>query len=210
MSGNGAFANVATSPMGIPHWNGGGCVKSGPFVNFTVNLGPVTGLYREVTKNPMMGGRGYNPRCLRRDISKFTSSRSTSDANVTGLITKNDDYTSFQTAFEGVSGPPGVGGVHFGGHYTYGGDPGGDFFASSGDPMFFLHHASVDRTWWTWQNLKPETRTNEIGMTTSVFGFFAGKKGTLDDRVDLGVLGKELRISATMSALKGPFCYIYV
>jgi tyrosinase len=76
--------------------------------------------------------------------------------------------------------------------------------------MFFLHHASVDRTWWTWQNLKPETRTNEIGMTTSVFGFFAGKKGTLDDRVDLGVLGKELRISATMSALKGPFCYIYV
>jgi tyrosinase len=215
MSGNGMFANVTKHLMGppLPHWKGGGCIYNGPFVNFTANLGPVNGIYPEVKENPIPGGRGYNPRCLRRDISKFTSMHSTSDANVTDLITQNNDYTSFQTAFEDVSSKTvslGIGGVHFGGHYTYGGDPGGDFFASSGDPMFFLHHASVDRTWWIWQNLKPEKRTYETGMTTAMFNFPPSRNGTLDDSVDLGILGKDLQIRETVSSVKGPFCYIYV
>jgi len=44
---------------------GGGCVKSGPFKNMTVNLGPI-GL-PNTTAGPD-GGLGYNPRCLKRDV----------------------------------------------------------------------------------------------------------------------------------------------
>lgn len=44
---------------------GGGCVKTGPFANMTVNLGPV-GL-PNATAGPL-GGLGYNPRCLKRDV----------------------------------------------------------------------------------------------------------------------------------------------
>jgi tyrosinase len=44
---------------------GGGCVKTGPFGNMTVNLGPV-GL-PNATAGPL-GGLGYNPRCLKRDV----------------------------------------------------------------------------------------------------------------------------------------------
>ncbi len=28
-------------------------------------------------------------------------------------------------------------------------------FNSPGDPMFWLHHGMVDRTYWIWQNQKP-------------------------------------------------------
>ncbi|KAE9968346.1 hypothetical protein BLS_005896 [Venturia inaequalis] len=170
LSGNGEY--IAKLPLFddapvLPRGHGGGCIHSGPFSNFSVNLGPIAAYWQDVPQNPDAasarldhnpGGRGYNPRCIRRDISKRLSMFATSDANVTDLITNNNDYTSFQKALEATPSRAGYMGVHFGGHYTYGGDPGGDFYLSPGDPVFYFHHASVDRTWWTWQNLEPETR----------------------------------------------------
>jgi tyrosinase len=221
LSGNGVYiANLTLfndSPI-LPRGHGGGCVVSGPFANFTVNLGPVAAYWQEVPQNPdavsakmhrIPGGRGYNPRCLRRDISKQVSMHATSDANVTDLITNNDDYTSFQTALEATPARTGITGVHFGGHYTYGGDPGGDFYMSPGDPAFWLHHASVDRTWWTWQNLKPETRMYEVGMTLTMNNNPPSRKGELDDVVDMGLNGGKYRVRDLVSSLGGPFCYIY-
>lgn len=224
LSGNGAYvANLTPfdDAPSLPRGQGGGCVHSGPFTNFTVNLGPVSALWKEVVENPdanaakmhrIPGGRSYNPRCLRRDIVKQVSMHATSDSNVTDLITNNNDYTSFQTALEAVPNSistPGVAGVHFGGHYTFGGDPGGDFYTSPGDPAFWLHHASIDRTWWTWQNLKPGARTYEVGMTLTMYNFPPSRKGVLDDVVDLGVNGGEFRVRDLASSLGGPFCYVY-
>jgi tyrosinase len=34
---------------------------------------------------------------------------------------------------------------------------------SPGDPVFFLHHAWLDRLWWLWQSQDPETRLAEVG-----------------------------------------------
>jgi len=70
---------------------------------------------------------------------------------------------------------------------------------SPGDPVFFLHHAGIDQTWWTWQNLDPEKRTYEIGMTKTMFDSPPSEKGNVEDMVDLGVKDKEIKIRETMS-----------
>jgi tyrosinase len=58
--------------------------------------------------------------------------------------------------------------VHTAGHFTVGGDPGGDLFASPGDPYFFLHHAMIDRTYWTWQNLDLNNRQYALAGTSTL------------------------------------------
>jgi tyrosinase len=121
-------------------------------------------------------------------------------------------------------------GVHAGGHFWVGGDPGkpsstpsihksvptnkpypgGDLFASPGDPYFFLHHAQIDRTWWIWQNQDLATRQNAIAGTNTLFNFPPSANTTLDDLLDLGVLAPKLKIADAMSTLSDQFCYTYV
>jgi tyrosinase len=80
--------------------------------SFQVNLGPGFSLK-------------YNPRCLKRDISKSNAAHTTADKTY-ALITRSRDVASFQDTMQGVPG------VHAGGHFTIGGDPGSvsDFFLS--------------------------------------------------------------------------------
>lgn len=40
--------------------------------------------------------------------------------------------------------------------------------ASPSDPLFFLHHTNLDRLWWNWQQVAPDTRTYEIGEIENV------------------------------------------
>lgn len=96
------------------------------------------------------------------------------------------------------------------GHYTIGGDPGGDFFASPGDPAFWLHHAQIDRTWWIWQNQDLAVRQNIISGTITTLNDPPSRNGTLDDWLEMGVLGTGNTIRNLMSTTAGPLCYIYV
>ena len=57
----------------IPAGVGGGFVKTGPFANMSVNLGPVGGL-DGVAPGPD-GGLGYNPRGLKRDVGPAVNMR---------------------------------------------------------------------------------------------------------------------------------------
>lgn len=100
-------------------------------------------------------------------------------------------------------------GVHAGGHFYVGGDPGGDFFASPGDPWFFLHHGQIDRTWWIWQNQDLKTRQNAIAGTNTMFNAPPSANTTLDDIIDLGVLAPDIKIRDAMSTISDQFCYIY-
>jgi len=174
----------------------------------TVNLGPVSPTLAEpeVTAN---NGTIYNPRCLKRDVSSWVSSRWTTDANSTSLIEQNPDIYWFQTVMQGDFAN-GVYGVHTGGHFTIGGDPGGDLFTSPGDPAFFLHHAQIDRTWWMWQNQDIANRQNAISGTLTLNNSPPSRNGTLNDLVNLGVNAADIPIADLMSTVAGPFCYIYV
>lgn len=139
ISGNGEYYNHtgvgiptnADPDITIPAGVGGGCVTSGPFKNLTVNLGPAAPALTNVPANPQTNGLGYNPRCLRRDISTYCGTTSLQDANSTDLITQNTDIGSFQTVMQGLF-TEGQLGVHTAGHFLVGGDPGGDFFTSPG------------------------------------------------------------------------------
>ena len=81
MSGNGVFAEhnctdaLATGINCIPPGQGGGCVESGPFAKgkFTAN---VASLAPTLNAEGVVAGDylGYQPRCIRRDISQWLSS----------------------------------------------------------------------------------------------------------------------------------------
>lgn len=105
-------------------------------------------------------------------------------------------------------------GVHGGGHYTLGGDPGRDVFSSPGDPTFYLHHANIDRVWWIWQMLSPIERQSTDKAVAGSRTFLndpPSANGTLDDDVEFGyAAGPSRQIRDLMSTVRGPFCYIYL
>lgn len=207
---NGTFIPSAAQPeIRIPSGGGGGCIGSGPFVNHSVNLGPVVPAISFVEKNPQPDGLGYNARCIRRDISGYAASRWANDGNVTALITDSPHIGAFQTTLQGDFAS-GFLGVHTAGHFFVGGDPGGDIFSSPGDPYFYLHHAQIDRLWWIWQNLDPTAaRYLEIANTTTVNNTPPSRNATLDDIIELGVNAPGIKIRDAVDTMSGPFCYIY-
>ncbi|KAI9744548.1 MAG: hypothetical protein M1818_002077 [Claussenomyces sp. TS43310] len=215
MSGNGEYeAHNATEGLTtglnpIPPGPGGGCVKTGPFKNMTVNLGPVTPTLAEPEVHPASSLLAYNPRCLKRDVSQWVSSRYTKDSDTGDLIINYNDISSFQARMQG-NFSAGFYGVHTGGHFTIGGDPGGDLFSSPGDPAFYLHHGQIDRTWWIWQNQDMENRKSAIGGTITINNSPPSRNGTLDDMIDMVVNAPPIKISELLSTTEGPFCYIYV
>jgi len=216
MSGNGAYYSYSgvdipfpgSNEIHLPPQQGGGCVTSGPFKSMSVNLGPVVGLFADSPHNPQSNGLGYNPRCLRRDISSVASA-STSDRNTSDLIMDYSNIGDFQDTMQGDFAA-GLIGVHTAGHYIVGGDPGGDIFTSPGDPFFFLHHAQIDRVWWIWQNQDLKNRQNAIAGTNTLNNSPPSNATTLADLIDLGVNAPGIPISSAMSTLGGPFCYIYL
>lgn len=191
---------------------GGGCVTNGPFANHTINLGPITILGNDITRpNPQSDGLGYNPRCMRRSLNVVSASGA-SDANASHLISANNDFDSFLWE---LNGPLGKGipqyGVHGSSHFIVGGDPGGDVFTSPGDPFFWLLHTAIDRLWWIWQIQDFGSRVKQIAMTVTAFDIPPSRNTTLDDSIDLGVIGwfKGIRIRDAVDTMGGPFCYIY-
>jgi tyrosinase len=201
----------------IPKGTGGGCVTSGPFKNWLVNLGPTFGDLTCTPPNPLTNftdanfGLGSNSRCLKRDISAWTSSQWTNDEMVTKLLDSKDMKT-FWTDMQG--GDPDFSnnfmGVHTAGHFTIGGDPGSDFLTSPGDPWFYFHHSQIDRTWWTWQNLNPSERTDAI-YGTVVLGDPTAPATKLSDEMTLGhAFPGMITVGDAMSTMSGPFCYTYI
>ncbi|KAF2799260.1 Di-copper centre-containing protein [Melanomma pulvis-pyrius CBS 109.77] len=209
MSGNGKKADypgVKTTGFQkpydvIPPDQGGGCVTSGPFANMTISLGPIGGVLSDVPPNPQADGFGANPRCLRRDVNKFSSAQTHDNYTYSLITTSGGDINKFQQDMLGIPAQNNWG-VHMAGHYTIGGDPGGDFFSSPGDPVFWFHHGMVDRIWWIWQMQDPENRMNQLPENPAK-----------DDFVDLNWTAERADTWDLVDSIgghKGAFCYIYV
>ena len=219
MSGNGAFIPGKGpitlllgdyAPVVLPPGTGGGCVSTGPFKNYTVNLGPVS---MPLNNGSVIGGGpgtglAYNPRCMKRDISAAVNTAYANAISVLKLLTQNS-IADFQLVMQGVPGSGNIG-VHGGGHYTIGGDPAGDVFSSPGDPVFYLHHGMIDLTWWVWQMLDFKNRRNQISGTQTFLNQPPSPDVTLDDIIDLHYAGGgPITMRELMSISHGPFCYTY-
>ncbi|EWC43835.1 hypothetical protein DRE_07279 [Drechslerella stenobrocha 248] len=137
--GNGDFIPMAEGGFPpVPGRTGGGCVNGGAFQNMSVNLGPAD-------------SKALNSRCLTRDFSPYFAGRYLQKNETARALTATNFYV-FDDLVEG--GPSyDASGIHGGGHYGIGGNLGtmGDLYLSPGDPSFWLHHANLDRVWWSWQ-----------------------------------------------------------
>lgn len=180
---------------------GGGCVKTGPFANMVTHLGPIT----------QADPTADNARCLKRDLNADSGKRFASFRNTTELILGSPNIEIFRTTMEADPNyKPGELGVHGGGHFMIGGDPGSDAFISPGDPAFYLHHAQIDRVYWIWQNLDFEHRQGVFG-TNTFLNFPPSANTTVEDLIDLSPLSDPVKIKTLMNTVGGtPLCYVYL
>ncbi|KAH6662025.1 hypothetical protein B0J14DRAFT_310949 [Halenospora varia] len=206
MGGNGEKVTHKATSVG-PAQNGGGCVKTGPFKNMTVHLGPVSPIADPAPpRNPASNGLGDNPRCLRRDLGPNLIKYCTT-ANLVTLITGQKTIGPFQNTLQNGGAVGGSQGIHGSAHFTIGSDPGGDFYTSPGDPAFFLLHGGIDRLWTIWQSQDLPNRIQVISGGTSMMG---GGTAKLTDNVDISnVAAKVYQIKDLVSVTDGPFCYVY-
>jgi tyrosinase len=112
------------------------------------------------------------------------------------------------------------------------GNPGGDFFVSPADPMFYLHHTQIDRLWTIWylklhlntnptnlehslishrQAVDPTTRQYALSGTNTMLDDPPSANTTLDFKIDVGYAGGgSVAMQNVLSTTAGLFCYIYV
>ncbi|KAL2193336.1 hypothetical protein P885DRAFT_45786 [Corynascus similis CBS 632.67] len=212
LGGNGEFVpnrngTVIGLPGGrsktIPAATGGGCVQTGPFRKgaFEVRLGPVG--YEP--RGPQ-GGMGYNPRCLTRDLSPEFS-YGTRPSAVAGLVDGcGGELGCFVEEMDAPGGVPG--GVHASGHWQVGLDA-LDVYASPADPVFWLHHAQVDRVWAIWQGQDVSRRTYQVWGTRTSGNDPPSDNVTLETAMDFGVLGEMRTVGDVSSTVDGEYCYLY-
>ncbi|KAF6820087.1 hypothetical protein CPLU01_12861 [Colletotrichum plurivorum] len=191
--------------------SGGGCVKSGPFHNMTVHIGPAA-LAQYGSEKPFNVTNPLEdlPRCLKRDLNAYVATTYCSFRNTTALITEQKNIRDFGALLQGDDRFfPNTLGVHGGGHFIIGGDPGADALISPGDPVFWVHQAQVDRVYWIWQNLDFPHRQGVSG-TFTVQDNPRSPNGSVYDQIDLTPLNKPVRIKDLMNTASGaPLCYMY-
>lgn len=124
----------------IPGSTGGGCIGSGLFRNHRTHID-----YAD-RDTP-----GIN-RCIKRAIAPMIASLWQTQAKL-DLVLAEPTYEEMAVTLEGdveFPDPLPKMGMHNSGHTTIGGDM-TDMFVSPGDPIFWLHHANIDRIWALWQ-----------------------------------------------------------
>jgi tyrosinase len=92
-----------------------------------------------------------------------------------------------------------------------------DIYASPGDPLFYLHHAQVDRLWWKWQKLNLKRRLKEIaGPDTQFAGPYdfnhtgiAYENITLSYPLQYRGLVDDVEVKDVMNIKAGVLCYDY-
>ncbi|KAK8004253.1 hypothetical protein PG989_003972 [Apiospora arundinis] len=211
MGGDGAYFAHNGSKTAIGWFQpgkGGGCVASGPFKDTVANLGPVAPTMNGLEKSP--SPLAYNPRCLRRDFTSRAPKTWFTVENFLNLTTgaASHSIATFQTELQGRFGE-GFLGMHTAGHQSIGADS-ADLFSSINDPVFFLHHAMLDRVYWMWQALH-SCQSRAISGTRTMGNSPPSDDALVTDELLMGPLGASKTISQVMNTLDGDnLCYIYM
>lgn len=173
----------------------------------TINLGPIIpGMdgYDPVSTDHY----AYNPRCLRRDLTSYATTNWMTTSALLNITTGPSSHSiaDFQNELQGRTAENYLG-MHSSGHFAVGGDA-SDFFTSTNDPSFFLHHAMLDKVYWIWQNLHLD-QAEEIAGTITMFDNPPSRDAVVEDELDMKNLEDKIRIKDALSTMRGKFCYIY-
>ncbi|GAB1200379.1 hypothetical protein APSETT444_009750 [Aspergillus pseudonomiae] len=121
----------------------------------------------------------YHPHCLSRGFQDETTVTRVGNLTVRpdilqGVIRDKSEYFDFLLAVETMS------------HLTIPYIVQGDFskVTAPNDPVFFLHHAQVDRVWWSWQGIHDERRRKYNGIAR----YDSTAEASVSDALDLGFI----------------------
>lgn len=179
-----SLPGTPSSVLIVPAGTGGGCVTTGPFANTTVAFGQVSSdLTADLLNNPQ--NLDYKPHCLRRDLTPRLAEPALNPDKVRAIL-NSPNITVFQKLLN-AGDTPGIPGLHRSGHLSIGGEA-SDFFSSPGDPVFYLHHAQIDRLWTLWQQLDPKARQYALDGTGTVLNYPPSPVFQLNDTINLGKL----------------------
>ncbi|KAG2024167.1 tyrosinase central domain-containing protein [Coprinopsis cinerea AmutBmut pab1-1] len=81
--------------------------------------------------------------------------------------------------------------------------------ASPADPIFYLHHANLDRIWAKWQNADRKNRLYDISGPVSQVGPEADEQVTLDFLLPFETLADPVLLGDVMDTEAYPGCYRY-
>jgi len=149
-------------------------------------------------------------------------------SNITDFIVNSftGNFTLFQATLEGLAGP------HPGPHLILGGEMAGACPFGSGppmcitgakwspnDPMFYLHHAMIDKVWYDWQHRDPRNKNVFGGGSTSwqvdpslpISEFPLGGPPWLNKSsvIPGDGLWEHVRVKDVMDTVGGRLCYVY-
>ncbi|ATY60946.1 di-copper centre [Cordyceps militaris] len=84
----------------------------------------------------------------------------------------------------------------------------GDFQAmtAANDPLFYVHHAQLDRVWWRWQQMRPGVRLFEY---EGKHMFNSTGHASLDDVLLYGGFAEDMPVAKVMNTEGGFLCYKY-
>jgi tyrosinase len=150
----------------------------------------------------------HNPRCIRRDLTSYTTTKWMTAENLLNITVGPASHSIglFQDELQGRF-KDGFLGMHGSGHFAVGGDA-SDFFTSTNDPSFFLHHAMVDKVYWIWQALHPKEARGVAG-TITLSNRPPSRDAVKEDPLEMLVLGENISIEDAFDTMGGKFCYVY-
>lgn len=183
----------------------GRCVADGPFAN-------TTRAWRALSVGHSHDVE-YGPHCLSRGFRRHDDDVGAptwdklhaliSPARVAQTLDQSD-YAAFYQDFE--TGP----------HNVIPQFIRGDFFTfmAPNDPIFYLHHANVDRLWWVWQQRDPAERLYQIRGPAEDFRFeheegHGHSKASVEDIMPMGGLADDTKMKSVMDTRAGFLCYEY-
>lgn len=212
MSGDGYFTNddpyVLAPGFSIPHGSGGGCIKSGPFVDWTYTMTPIDIGYLINGSGVPANAFEKHESCLTRDLNTFAA-ETWCNYTAVQLAVESPSRAAFDSALNGVFGGTQLG-IHSGAHFIVG-PPASNIFVSAQDPIWYPLHTMLDRTYVSWQTRHPAQANDTFGTMTAV-NLPPSANVTLDSVVPgFGYFdgGKTWTVGDLISTISGPFCYVY-
>ena len=186
----------------LPRGTGGGCVYRGPFAYTNITFGPfppsllLTGVPSNWTER--------NLRCLPRDLNDDIVRSAGNQQRIDAALAQPDIES-----FTHWTNDPGFTSLHVHGHAGVGMTM-NDAFGSPQDPVFFLHHAMVDRVWTLWQDLGPDQRRFTYNGTTVIFNPPNAPLVNNDTVLTWGVLSENKNIWELADPMAENYCYKYM